>query len=200
MYKEKYNIGELNRRPIFENWEYTQDAGGGNLKTILNNFFQWAKIEDRFGSQSFNQAQQQWQYDCKVIVRYNPNIVSNTTMVYANARYTINSITIVGEQPKRFQELRCTKIDGDLVTSGTIIPPFGPAYVFDYTATGGEDEYAGPVNKTIIGAFKDGQQFEVLFVPGFTAGQKQVLYTASTGKFLWSVPFVPLEQSTIQYI
>jgi len=200
VYNNRYKIADLDCRPIFENWTYTQDAGSGNVKTIESNFFQWAKIENRTGGQILNQDQQQWQYDSKIIVRYNPAIVSTTTMVYENARYTIQSLSIDSEGTKRFMILRCVKVAGDVVNGGTIIPAFGPAYVYNYDGTGGEDSFTGPINKTVFGATKDGIAYEVIFTGTVDAAKKQVLYTASTGLFTWSQPFAVDEHAIIQYI
>lgn len=202
MYVKKYKIGELNRRVIFENWTISQDAGSGNNKTIESNFYQWAKIENRDGRQFLNQDQQQWNYDSKIIVRHNSSIVSTTTLVYENARYTIQSLSIDEEGTKRFMVLRCSKIDGDVVSGGTIIGDTR-AYVFDYEGVGGETSFteSSLINKTIIGAFKDGQQFQVIFSGSLDATKKQVKYTASTGLFEWTgSAYNTGEQATIQYL
>lgn len=198
MYTKKIAIGELNRRLLFENWNYTQDIGSGNLKTIASSFFQWGKMEDRSGTQLLNQDQQQWQYDSKVTIRYNPNVVSNTSFVYENARYTINSVSVSGEGTKRFQILRCSKITGDVVTGGTIVPGFGPAYFFDYDGIGDETTFTGPINKNVFGASKDGTVFQVLYT-GIPVA-KQVLYTVSTGLFTWGIQFEPNEHAIIYYV
>lgn len=203
MYSKKQEIGKMNRRPIFENWTFGQDAGSGNTKTIASNFFMWAEWEDRTGVQLLNQDQQQWQYDSKVKVRYNPAIVSSTTVVYENARYTIQSLTTSSEGSKRFMILRCEKIDGDVVNGGSIIPGFGPAYVFNYDGTGVEDGmFSDPslINKTVFGASKDGIAYTVIFTGVPDANKKQVLYTASTGLFTWSQLFTAGEPAIIQYI
>ena len=199
MYREKFNIAEFNQRPVFENWTFTQDAGGGNVKTLLNSFYRFAKMDIRTGFQGNNQAQQQWEYDIKVIVRFTPDIVSTSTMIFENARYTINSVAVNDYGAKRFLECKCRKVDGDVVTGGTPTP-FGPAYVFNYTGVGGEYEFTEPtlINKTIFGAFMDGLQFRVIFT-GTPTG-KQVLYSPATGRFFWSVPFEPSTEATIQYV
>lgn len=199
MYRDKYNIGEFSSRPVFENWTYTQDAGGGNVKTLLNSFYRFAKVEIRSGFQGNNQAQQQWQYDMKVIVRFTPDIISTSTMIFENARYTVNSVAIDESGNKRFLICRCSKVDGEVVTGGTPTP-FGPAYVFNYTGVGGEDAFTESTlrNKTVFGAFMDGMQFRVIFT-GTPTG-KEVLYAPATGTFTWSVPFEAGTSATIQYV
>jgi SPP1 family predicted phage head-tail adaptor len=201
VYKEKYNIGSFNRRVIFENWAFTQDIGGGSPATIVQAAIVWAKVENRSGSQFVNQAQQQWQYDCKIVMRYNEQIVSNTTIVYNNARYTINSLEIDEEGPKRFMIARCSKRDGELVSSGTITP-IGMAYVYNYDGIGGETTFTTTdvINKTVFGAYKDGIAFEVIYTGTPNSNFKQVLYTPASGSFLWSQPFEPEEQGIIQYV
>lgn len=199
MYKQQYHIGELNCRPIFENWTYSQDSGGGTLKTLANSFYAWAKIEDRTGGFSQAFASYDWKYDVKVVVRYNENIVSSSTFVWQNHRYLINELSISGEAKKRFMIIRATKVEGQLVTTG-IITPTGLALVYNYTATGGESSFSDVslINKTIFGAFKDGAAKEIIFVG--SPDPDQVLYTPSTGTFLWGAPFYTDEKAIIQYI
>jgi head-tail adaptor len=195
MYSAEFKIGDLTERPIFENWEYTQDIGGGNIKNLNNSFYQWAYTEQMGGRPMNINAEKSWEYDLKVVVRSNDNIVSSTTMVYDNARYVINSIIDDG----RFMELKCSFVEGELVTGG-IITPFGPAYVYNYEAIGTEDSFQANelINKTLIGAFKDGIAFKIIFTG--SPNVKEVLYEAATGTLTFNPEFYPGETAIIQYI
>ena len=199
MYKQQYNIGDLNCRPIFENWTYSQDLGGGAIKTLDNSFYRWAMIEDRTGAMYQNFAAYNYKYDVKVVVRYDENIVSTSTFVWDNHRYIINDLSISGEAKKRFLVIRASKIEGQLVTSG-VVTPFGPAYVYNYTATGGESVFQSNtlINKTIFGAFKDGAAKEVIFTGSPDADQ--VLFVPSTGTLTFGAPFYQDEKAIVQYI
>lgn len=202
MYKEKYNIGDLDRKVIFENWDYTKDIGSGNVKTLRNSFARLAKFENRTGQEIVTGAQQVYPYNAKVVVRYNPNIVSTTTFVHSNSRYKIESISIDDERKKRFMIIRSSFMYGPLVDGG-YPTPFGPVLLYEYDGTGGETEWQTNdlLNKTIVGAFKDGISYEILFAPATPHPlKKQVLYTPATGTFNWSIEYAPDEHTTIQYL
>lgn len=72
---------------------------------------------------------------------------------------------------------------------------------YDYTGIGGEDNFTPAagllVNKSIVGAFKDGVEFRI--ISSGTPASKEVKYTSSTGNFLWSIPFETGEPGFIQY-
>lgn len=195
-YTAEVNIGDLKDRPVFENWSYLQDAGGGSYKRLDNSFYAWALLEDAGGSQFINESQQAWRYDLKVTIRNNVNVYANSTMIWNNARYTINSITITNN---RFQELRCSKMHGNLADP-TIINPIPMAYVYNFTASGGETGFTNAtiISKVIIGAYKDGIAYKVIFAGN--PQPKEVKYTASTGQFEFGDPFFDDEVAIIQYI
>lgn len=205
MYKFKEPIGDFNTLPIFENWDYSTDSGGGVLKTLNNSFYAWAKMTPRQGGRTFiggdlnENNQSTWIYDMEVWIRYTENLNSDSTMVWQNTRYGINFISIHDEAKKRFLRLFVTMIDQNLVTTG-IITPTTPAYVFNWTAEGGETELQDNslINKTILGVFKEGLSKEIIFsgVPD----DRQVLYKPSLGKFTFGIPFYADERLQIQYI
>lgn len=205
MYKFEQKIGEFNCLPIFENWDYTTDDGGGVLKTLNNSFYAWAKMTPRQGGRTFIGAdltdnnQSTWVYDMEVFIRYTSNINSDSTMVWQNKRYGINYFSIHNEGKTRFIRLFTTMMDDNLVTSG-IITPTTPAYVFNYTAEGGETEIQDNslINKTPIGVFKEGLSKEIIFVG--SPLDTQVLYEPLLGKFTFGIPFVQDEKLQIQYL
>ena len=205
MYKYEHRIGDFNTLPIFENWDYSTDAGGGVLKTINNSFYAWAKMTPRQGGRTFIGAdltennQSTWIYDMEVFIRYTSNINSDSTMVWNNKRYSINYFSIQGEGKERFIRLFTTMMDDNLVTGG-IVTPTTPAYVFNYTALGGETfiQDNSLINKTVLGVFKEGLSKEIIFVGVPDDGQ--VLYEPLLGKFTFGIPFVQDEKLQIQYL
>lgn len=196
MYTAEVNIGDLKDRPVFENWSYLQDAGGGTYKRLDNSFYVWAKLEDAGSRQFVSQSQQAWSFDLKVTIRNNVNVYVTSTMIWNNARYTINSITITNN---RFQELSCSKLQGNLADP-SIINPIPMAYVYNYTASGGESGFTNAtiIGKVIIGAYKDGIAYKV--ITSGTPQPKEVKYTSSTGVFEFGDPFFDDEVAIIQYI
>lgn len=199
MYKAQYNIGDFGSLVLFENWEFTQDAGGGNDKRISNSFLCYAKIEDRQGRQFVDQAQQQWTYEAKVVVRYNSSITSASTFVYNAKRYTIHSLSIQSESAARFMELRCSFVDLTFTTSG-IVTGIGPAMYYVYDGVGGESDWSDAklINRSVFGASKDGIVFTVIW-SGVPTG-KEVLYVPTTGTFTWGIPYAAGEQTIINYV
>ncbi len=190
------DIGQFNRRPLFENWTYMQDAGGGSLKVLIQSFYQWAKFENRSGYTVNQFAQDQWQYDAKVTVRYNADILSNTTLVYDSNRYKINSVSIVTEGSRRFQVLKCSfsgAVQNDEILLNSNVK------ILNYTGVGGETEWTDTdlIDKEIIGAFKDGLEFQVI-TEGVPTG-KQVKFDDETGTLTWGIAYETGEHTLIQY-
>ena len=205
MYKFKYQIGEFNCQPIFENWDYSTDDGGGVLKTLNNSFYQWAKFAPRTGGRTFiagelhENNQTTWTYDMEVVIRYNSLINSDSTMVWENKRYAINYFSIIDEGKKRFIRMFVTMTDDQSVTP-SIINPMEMSYYWNYIGIGGETEVTeiSLINKTVFGVFKDGvaKQIIVSGVPD----DGEVLYESSIGKFTFGMPLYQGEKVIVQYL
>ena len=195
MYTAYQNIGDFQDRPLFENWYYTQDAGGGNIKKLDNSFLAWALVEDGGSNRFVGESKVQWTVDLKVTVRYNNLITHTTTLIYNNSRYMINSLTVTDD---RFQVLTCSKLVGNI--AGGSIKPFSMAYVYNFTASGGETGFTNPslIGKTLLGVFKDGIAYKVIYTG--TPQPKEVKYTSTTGNFEFGDPFFDDEVSIVQYI
>lgn len=195
MYKQEYNIGDLTERIIIENWEYTQDAGGGNIKTLDNAFYIWAMVEQSHGILSPNYGKFNYVYSAKIITRYNSLIASTSTIVYGNARYLVKSVIDDG----RFCEI-LVEVGETQLASGSEVPPTAQTYLYNYTATGGEDSFSdlSLINKNVFGVFKDGVA-KVIITSG-TPEEDEVLYDASTGGFTFGLPFYQGEKVIIQYL
>lgn len=209
-------IGELNRRITLKSWTSTQDEGGGSSAVNVASYIIWAKVEARNGTPFINEEQQVWNYDYRVTFRYERSRVpqSNFTIDYDSKRLKINSVSFEQEGVRKWCVARCNTEDANIDTDNdiSILTTLG---TFDYYGIGGEDEFTAastitPIgapptvpkdlrNKTIIGAFKDGIEFNVILGGSFDPVVKQVLYVPATGRFLWSLPYEPSEHTLIQY-
>ena len=72
----------MNRRPIFYNETYTQDAYGGSSNVETERWNAWAEFNDRSGSNYITQGQEVEKYDYRVRVRFDARFTSNTYMIY----------------------------------------------------------------------------------------------------------------------
>lgn len=209
-------IGEMNRRITLKSWTAVQDAGGGSSPVNVASYIVWAKVEARNGTPFINEKQQVWNYDYRITFRYEKSRIpkSNFTIDYDSKRLRINSISYENEGTRKWSVARCTTIDANIDDSGdgSILTTLG---TWDYYGIGGEFDFTAastitPIgapptipkdlrNKTILGAFKDGIEFNVILGGSFDPIVKQVLYTPATGNFLWSTPYEPSEHTLIQY-
>lgn len=195
MYKQIYNIGDLTERIIIENWSYSQDAGGGNIKTLDNAFYIWAMVNMSHGALSPEYGKFNYVYSAKMITRYNSLIASTSTIVYNNARYLVKSVIDDG----RFCEI-LVEMGENQLASGAEVLPTAQSFLFTYIASGGEDSFSdlSLINKNVFGVFKDGVA-KALITTG-TPAEDEVLYDASTGGFTFGLPFYLGEKAIIQYV
>ena len=157
-----------------------------------------------------SQDKREWTYDSKITFRYDTGNTwqSGDTIDYDNYRYKINSLSIISEGSRMLYMARCSRSDKQIDDSSIA----GIVSFWNYYGVGGESSFtangSGMIipntnrdirNKTIYGAFKDGENFEVITSGAFTPDVKQVRYTKSRGLFEWSVPYEPGEHTLIQY-
>lgn len=207
-------IGEMNRRITFRSWGSDQDEGGGPIPLLLTSYTIWAKVEARNGQMFSGKQQTLWTYDYKITFRYEKSrlVASNFTIDYDGKRLAINSLSFINEGNRKYAIARCSTTDANINTDNDIFTGIG---VFDYYGIGGETEFiadgsplgAAPTvptdlrGKTIVGAYKDGIEFNVLLAGPFTdVSIKQVIYNSASGSFTWSIEFEPLEHAMIQYL
>lgn len=206
-------IGELNRRITFKSWGADQDPGGGPIALLLLSYTIWAKVEARSGQMYSGEQQALWTYDYKITFRYEKSRVvpSNYTIDYDSKRLAIRSVSFLQEGNRKYVVAMCSTTDDSIDTASDAIAGLA---TFDYYGIGGEDEFIAdgtPMTlptvaqdlrgKTIVGAYKDGIEFNVLTSAPFTDPSiKQVIYNSSTGSFTWSIPYEPLEHTLIQFI
>lgn len=208
----KNNIGDLNRRISFEQWDAAQDPGGGPIAVLKNTYPIWAKVEPRSGVSLTNQQQYTWNYDYKITFRYEKSRVSqsNFTIKYDNKRLAIQSLSFVEEGNRKYVIARCSTTDvtvedyTDVQLNISVYTYFGLgdefSFIKDGTATSPPNFARDIRNRTVLAAYKDGIRFDVILTGTPDVNFKQVLYTPSTGQFLWSIPFEPEEVAQIDYI
>lgn len=198
-------IEKLNRRIQLKAWGSEQDDIGAPRKTLLNYYGIWAQVEDRSGHLYLGQEQTTWNYDYKITFRYEKTrpVASNMTIDYDGKRLAINSVSYQNEGNRRYTIVRCSTTDQAISSpDGDIIEPTtdeAGEKNYKYYGIGSETSWSAIslAGKTILGAFKDGQNFEVI-TTGTPVG-KQVKYDVSTGGFEWGVPYTPDEFTLIQY-
>lgn len=88
----------------------TKTAGGGLVPTTEWTFPKWAKVESRSGSMQTDSAQNEWNYDYKITVRYTPSNIekSGDYVTYDGKTLLVRSLSYDGEGAKRLVILRCS--------------------------------------------------------------------------------------------
>lgn len=203
-------IGKMKSRVTLKRWSTVKTSTGGVNKVLVKSVEVWARVEDRSGLLGQSQDKREWTYDSKITFRYDTGNTwqSGDTIDYDNYRYKINSLSIISEGSRMLYMARCSRSDKQIDDSSIA----GIVSFWNYYGVGGESSFtangSGMIipntnrdirNKTIYGAFKDGENFEVITSGAFTPDVKQVRYTKSTGLFEWSVPYEPGEHTLIQY-
>lgn len=107
---------KLNRRVTVIIPGATQNDQGGNVAIDIDSWEKWAQVENRTGSNSFQNQQQTWQYDYKIIMRHETTrpTKSNYELQYEGYRLKIESLSIDSEGYKGYEICRCSKIDENI--------------------------------------------------------------------------------------
>jgi hypothetical protein len=196
MYSQLYKIGDLIYRPIVENWTYSQDAGGGVIKTLQNAHYVWAKLEPLTGTFSTAFGKMNWVYGMRMICRQDALLSSASTVVWDNARWAVKSVISIDG---RFNEVQLEKAETQLV-SPSVLPAIANPYFFTYEATGGESSFveASIIGKTVFGVYKDGTA-KAIIVTG-SPDTDEVLFDSTTGTFTFGMAFYANEKAIIQFV
>jgi len=113
-------VKPLNRRVtvIVPSWA-PGTLGWDKTAIEVDSWEKWAHIENRSGSNSFQNQQQTWQYDYKIIMRYETTrpTKSNYEIQYAGQRMKVESVEIDSEGYKGYEILKCSKIDQDVTVN-----------------------------------------------------------------------------------
>jgi len=108
------SIGQFKLRVLIEVWEYSQDDSGGNIRTLIDSWEQWANIANKTTSQASVESQQQWTNSEVFTMRFLREIKNTYTILWSGARYIINNSSVQEETKKKFYILRCSKTDQDV--------------------------------------------------------------------------------------
>lgn len=103
--------GKFNRRPIFYNGSYTQDAGGGTPFVETERWQAWAEVQNRTGNSFAAQATELVRYDYRVKVRFDGRFNSNTWMIYEGQVCKLESLSLESEGFKNYWVLRYSKTE-----------------------------------------------------------------------------------------
>lgn len=87
-------------------YTFTQGASGGNTRVLAESVPVWAHIVNTSGSVQSSFAQQIWQINLKVTIRYQAKFDSNWVFEYAGQEYKISDISPKDEGYKRFLVIR----------------------------------------------------------------------------------------------
>lgn len=109
-------IGEMNRKIFLKSYTTTKTAGGGPIKTIANNYNQWAQVEDRSGRQFTGEAQGLYNYDYKITFRAYPTrvITSQFYIEYEGKLNKIEELVKTSEGKVFYWVARCSKVDNGI--------------------------------------------------------------------------------------
>ena len=110
-HKKRSGVGGLDRRPIFQNKTYTQDAGGGTTSEVYEQWQAWASVEDLGGGLFFAHGQEMQNSDYKVRVRFDRRFNSKTWMVYEGQVCKCLSLEMEMEGFKEYFVLRYAKVE-----------------------------------------------------------------------------------------
>lgn len=211
-------VASLNRRVTLKSWTHDLDLGGGVSAVQVLSYLIWAKVEARNGIPFISEEQQVWNYDYKVIFRYETSrlVRSNFTIDYDGKRLRINSLSFESEGQRKWCECRCTTIDASVDTANdTIITTLLGQLV--YYGIGGETSFlanGSPMggtsvtgvqtvatdirNKTVFRAYKDGVRYDIVDTTPSPLN-KEFKYISATGECIWSIPFEPHEVGQVDY-
>lgn len=92
---------------------------GGLDAVEVDRWKKWAAIQDRSGSNQFNNQQQVWTYDYKVMMRFERTrqTKSNYIIEYGGYRLKIESLSLDSEGYKDEEVCRCSKVDEVVTTN-----------------------------------------------------------------------------------
>ena len=101
----------MDRRPIFQNTSDSQDAGGGPILTVIEQWYQWAEITNAGGSVFSSQSQEIHTGDYRVRLRFDGRFKSTTRMIYEGQICKQTRMSVESEGYKEFLVLYFIKTD-----------------------------------------------------------------------------------------
>lgn len=98
---------EFTRRVDLVNYTYVTGDSGGNSIALVDSISTWAKVEQKGGSMSANQAQMMADATYQVTIRYRSQVTQNWNIVYEGQIFMINKIVFDNPAYKRFMIIDC---------------------------------------------------------------------------------------------
>lgn len=97
---------------------YVKNDQGGLDTVEVDRWKKWASIQDRSGSNRFTNQQQVWDYDYKVMMRFERTrpTKSNYMIEYEGYRLKIENLSLDSEGYKDEEVCRCSKVDENIST------------------------------------------------------------------------------------
>lgn len=172
------------RRITFKKYNYGQDMQGGNIKALSSTYTVWAEMEQTSYDRSLNNGQLNNPNTFRITKRHEVSrpVSPDDEIVYEGRTMIINSIEIDNEGRKKFDIIIATKTASTTSTTQDITQTV--AATVHYVSPGNEYSVpTGQLNWNIPLVFRDSLQYTVI-LSGVPVG-KQVLYTQSTGIFLF---------------
>jgi SPP1 family predicted phage head-tail adaptor len=118
------SINEFNRRIRVNKYISGQDDSGGNVKSLVEQFDIWAKLENMNGSKYLDNLQITYSKAFKITTRYESTreLISTDEIVYGGLTYSIQSLTQLEEGRKNFNVMIAYTTGtesntGDIITS-----------------------------------------------------------------------------------
>lgn len=96
------NPSDFTRRITLTAYDYITGDSGGITPVLVETFDTWAKVEQKGGGMSANQAQMMADASAQITIRYRPQVTTNWNIVYEGQTYMINKIVLDNPGYKRF--------------------------------------------------------------------------------------------------
>lgn len=107
---------KYNRKVWVVVMSWVKNDQGGLDAVEVERWEKWAEVENRTGSNNFQNQQQTWSYDYKVKMRFERTrpTKSNYEIEYENYRLKVESLSLDSEGYKDEEICRCSKIDENI--------------------------------------------------------------------------------------
>lgn len=102
------NPSEFTRRITLTSYGFNQGSSGGLSAVLAETFDTWAKLDQKGGGMSANQAQMMADASAQFTMRYRPQVTQNWNIVYEEQTYMINKIVYDNPGYKRFMIIDCS--------------------------------------------------------------------------------------------
>lgn len=114
-------IAELNRKITFNQYGFSQNEYGDNVKALVNTFAIWAKVEPISNSRTLEQLQVTYGEAYKVTTRYEVSrpISSNNEIIYESKVLSIAGIREDTEGSKKYNVITAYSTGKSLVAEDT---------------------------------------------------------------------------------